>query len=116
MIRLTLKLAILKNFMKTTQMVKEFMDYLMDLQEKLLENLEPEIERAISFLQSEKEELFNAQKYKSKAELNKLYAYFKNYEVLKVYGFNSRYVYLFRLSRMVMCSFVQNGHMFICPE
>ena len=74
------------------QMVKQFMDYLMNLQEKLVNNLEPEIEKAISFLQTEKEELFNPQRYQSKAELNKLYGYFKNYEVLKVFGFNSRYV------------------------
>ena len=79
------------------QMVKQFMDYLVKLQEKLLNNLEPEIERAISFLQTEKEELFNPQRYKSKAEINKLYRYFKNYEVLKVFGFNSRYVHSYRL-------------------
>ena len=97
------------------RMVKEFMDYLMALQEKLLNNLEPEIEKAISFLQTEKEELFNAQRYKSKAELNKLYRYFKNYEVLKVFGFNSRYVrtdvrgYLSKFT----CSLVQ-VHMSIC--
>ena len=74
------------------QMVKEFMDYLIQLQEKLLNNLEPEIEKTISFLQADKEDFFNPHRYKSKAELNKLYGYFKNYEVLKVFGFNSRYV------------------------
>ena len=74
------------------QMVKEFMDYLLKLQEKLVNNLEPEIEKTISFLQAEKENLFNPLRYKSKAEINKLYGYFKNYEVLKVFGFNSRYV------------------------
>ena len=74
------------------QMVKEFMDYLLELQEKLVNNLEPEIEKTISFLQAEKEDFFNPRRYKSKAELNKLYGYFKNYEVLKVFGFNSRYV------------------------
>ena len=113
------------------QMVKEFMNYLMKLQEKLLENLEPEIEHAIEFLQSEKEaESFNQQRYKSKAEIKKLYRYFKDYEVLKVFGFNSGYVHLskmnicsfvqnehlFRLSRMNICSFVQNEHLFICPD
>ena len=74
------------------QMVKEFMDYLLKLQEKLVNNLEPEIEKTISFLQADKEDFFNPQRYKSKAELNKLYGYLKNYEVLKVFGFNSRYV------------------------
>ena len=74
------------------QMVKQFMDYLLELQEKLVKNLEPEIEKAISFLQSEKEQDFNRQRYKSKAEINKLYRYFKNYEVLKIFGFNSRFV------------------------
>ena len=74
------------------QMVCEFMDYLVELQQKLLDNLEPEIQKAISFLQAEKEETFNPRKYKSKSELNSLYNYFKNYEVLKVFGFNSRFV------------------------
>ena len=87
------------------QMVKQFMDYLMNLQEKLVNNLEPEIEKAISFLQTEKEELFNPQRYQSKAELNKLYGYFKNYEVLKIFGFNSRYVQLYILSILDKCSF-----------
>jgi len=87
------------------QMVKEFMDYLMKLQEKLLNNLEPEIEKAISFLQSEKEGLFNRLRYKSKSEIKKLHRYFKNYEVLKIFGFNSRYVQLFILSIMDKCSF-----------
>ena len=74
------------------QMVCEFMDYLVELQQKLLDNLEPEIQKAISFLQAEKEETFNPRKFKSKSELNSLYNYFKNYEVLKVFGFNSRFV------------------------
>ena len=89
------------------QMVKEFLDYLVKLQEKLLNNLAPEIEHAIEFLQSEKDELFKSKKkhenYKSKTEFRKIYNYFKNYEALKVYGFNSRYVHL---SKMYICSFV----------
>ena len=87
------------------QLVKKFMDYLMKLQEKLLNNLEPEIKKAILFVQTEKEESFKPQRYKSKAEINKLYRYFKNYEVLKLFGFNSRYV--------TLCTIVQNGHLFI---
>ena len=85
-------------------MVKEFMDYLMKLQEKLLNNLEPEIKKAISFLQDEKEDVFNPQRYKSKAELNKIYGYFKNYEVLKVFGFNSGYV-TYCMHNSSFCSF-----------
>ena len=76
----------------THQMVSDFLDYLLELQQKLLDNLEPEIEQAILYLQAEKEETFNPRKYKSKYELNSLYNYFKNYEVLKTYGFNSRFV------------------------
>ena len=80
----------------TYQMVKEFMDYLVELQQKLLQNLAPEIEHAIEFLQSEKDELFKSKRksenYKSKTEFRKIYNYFKNYEALKVFGFNSRYV------------------------
>ena len=75
----------------TYQMVSEFMNYLVELQQKLLDNLEPEIQQAISFLQAEKEETFNPKKYHSKAELFKLLHYFKNFGVLKVFGFNSRY-------------------------
>ena len=74
------------------KMICEFIDYLLELQQKLLDNLEPEIERAISFLQTEKDEVFNVKKYQSKAQLNQIYRYFKNYEVLKVFGFNSRFV------------------------
>ena len=78
------------------QMIKEFMNYLVKLQEKLLQNLAPEIGHAIEFLQSEKDGLFQSKRksenYKSKAEFRKIYNYFKNYESLKVFGFNSRYV------------------------
>ena len=90
------------------QMVKEFMDYLMKLQKKLVNNLEPEIEKAISFLQSEKEGLFNRQRYKSNWEIKKLYRYFKNYEVLKIFGFNSGYV-----SYWTFVHFVHCGHLSI---
>ena len=80
----------------TYQMVKEFLEYLVELQQKLLHNLAPEIEHAIEFLQSEKDELFKSKRksenYKSKAEFRKIYNYFKNYEALKIFGFNSRYV------------------------
>ena len=86
------------------QMVTEFMDYLVKLQEKLVNSLEPEIEKAISFLQAEKEGLFNRQRYKSKSEINKLHGYFKDYEVLKIFGFNSRFVQLYKLyTRMYIC-------------
>lgn len=74
------------------KMICDFIDYLFELQELLLENLEPEIQRAISFLQSEKEGIFNQQRYHSKPEFYKLYNYYRNYEVLKVFGFNSRFV------------------------
>ena len=75
------------------KMVSDFMDYLVELQEKLVKNLDPQIQKTISFLQAEKEGLFNATKYQSKWELNNFLQYFKNYEVLKVYGFNSRFVH-----------------------
>ena len=109
----------------TYQMVKEFIDYLVELQQKLLQNLAPEIEHAIEFLQSEKDELFKSkrksQNYKSKAEFRKIYNYFKNYEALKVFGFNSRY----DSYCMYDCPFVWNGQLSIlsrmdsrpfCPE
>ena len=73
-------------------MVSDFMEYLLELQEKLVKNLDPQIQKTISFLQSEKEENFNPKKYKSKREITTMLNYFKNYEVLKVYGFNSRFV------------------------
>ena len=76
-------------------MVFEFMDYLVELQEQLLDNLEPQIQKAISFLQAEKEEIkekFNSKRYKSKAEFWRIFNYFKSFETLKVFGFNSRLV------------------------
>ena len=76
----------------TYQMVSDFMEYLLELQEKLVKNLDPQIKQTISFLQAEKEENFNSKKYKSKQEITTMLNYFKNYEVLKVYGFNSRFV------------------------
>ena len=74
------------------QMVVEFMNYLMELQQKLLENLPAEIDHAIEFLQAEKEMMFKqiSPNYQSKFEFNKIYNYFKNYQALKTYGFNSR--------------------------
>ena len=76
----------------THQMVSDFMEYLLELQEKLVNNLDPQIKQTISFLQAEKEEIFNPKKYKSKREITTMLNYFKNYEVLKIYGFNSRLV------------------------
>ena len=73
------------------EMVCEFIDYLLDLQQQLLDNLEPDIERAISFLQAEKEGLLKSKKCPSKAAFNQMENYFKNFQVLKVFGFNSRY-------------------------
>ena len=97
------------------QMVKEFIDYLVELQQELLKNLAPEIEHAIEFLQSEKDGLFQAKRknenYKSKAEFNKIYNYFKNYEALKVFGFNSRFVFIVH---SVICSKCTIVHFFIC--
>ena len=74
------------------EMVVEFMDYLLELQQKLLENLPAEIDHAIEYLQAEKDEMFKqlSPNYQSKSEFNKIYNYFKNYQALKAYGFNSR--------------------------
>ena len=79
----------------TYQMVFDFMTYLMELQQTLLENLAPEIEHANEYLQAEKDGVFNQRRYKSKNELRTIHRYFKNYECLKVYGFNSRYKTIF---------------------
>ena len=72
------------------QMVSEFMEYLLELQQKLWDCLESEIKQAIEYLQAEQEQVFNQRKYKSKSEFYSIYKYFKNYEVLKLFGFNSR--------------------------
>ena len=55
----------------------------------VLDCLEPEIKQAIEYVQAE-QEVFNQRKYKSKSEFYSIYKYFKNYEVLKLFGFNSR--------------------------
>ena len=74
------------------QMVAEFMDYLMELQQMLLDKLEPEIQHAIEYLQAQKDELNEGlpPDYQSKFEFYQIYGYFKNYEALKTFGFNSR--------------------------
>ena len=76
------------------QMVADFMDYLLELQQMLLEVLPSHIKDAIENLQAVKEELSTnlPSNYQSKSEFFKIYKYFKNYEVLKIYGFNSRYL------------------------
>lgn len=76
----------------TKQMVTEFMEYLLELQQMLLENLELEIDHAIKFLQAEKDGVFNQDRYQSKPAFYAIYRYFKSYETLKVFGFNSRLV------------------------
>ena len=75
-------------------MVADFMDYLLELQQMLLEVLPSHIKDAIEHLQAVKEELSTnlPSNYQSKSEFFKIYKYFKNYEVLKIYGFNSRYL------------------------
>ena len=81
----------------TYQMVIDFMVYVLGLQQKLLEKLPLEIDHAIEYLQAEKEGIkegvFNQNRYKSKSEFYKIHRYFKDYQSLKLYGFNSRFVY-----------------------
>ena len=86
-------------------MIFEFMDYLVELQEQLLDNLEPQIQKAISFSQAEKEEIkekFNSKRYKSKAEFWRIFNYFKSFETLKVFGFNSRLVQFVHLEHHII--------------
>ena len=100
------------------QMVVDFMVYLLELHQKLQSSLPAEIDHAIEYLQAQKEGLLSPN-YRSRFEFNQIYNYFKNYQALKVFGFNSRYVrtdvrvrdYLSKFT----CSHVQL-HMSICPS